>query len=170
MRGVKNGIDDFWNFVDRSGDDDACWLWQGGTGHYGYGRIRLKGYSRLAHRAAWQITHGAIPAGLYVCHSCDVPACVNPNHLFLGTSAENTNDAARKGRMAKGARNGKYTHPEATPRGEAHGRAILSAEQVTEIRARSSEGMSMLALARLYAISKRTIFDVVHRRTWVHIP
>ena len=170
MRGVKNRIEDFWRFVDMSGGPDACWLWRGGTGHYGYGVIRLQGYSRLAHRAAWQIVRGAISSGLFVCHSCDVPACVNPNHLFLGTCAENIRDAGRKGRMAKGARNGKYTHPESIPRGESHGRARLSATQVTEIRERARGGMSMLTLARLYAISKRTIFDVIHRRTWTHVP
>ena len=72
----------------------ACWLWQGSTLN-GYGRYQKRG----AHRLAWELTHGPIPKGLHILHKCDVPACVNTDHLFLGTHKVNMEDAARKGRL-----------------------------------------------------------------------
>lgn len=76
----------------------GCFLWLGATGNRGYGRINGRGYNFSAHRAAWEVTHGPIPAGLHVMHVCDTPICVNPAHLRLGTHAENMADRQRKGR------------------------------------------------------------------------
>jgi hypothetical protein len=82
-------------------DENGCWIWVG-SGCNGYGHIWISGRCRRAHQVSWEIHHGPIPDGLYVCHRCDVKLCVNPDHLFLGTHQDNMNDMAQKTRSTKG--------------------------------------------------------------------
>jgi hypothetical protein len=89
----------FWEKVDI-GDPDECWPWTATKNHLGYGLFRLPRFGRMvvAHRFAWGVSHGEIPIGRVIMHSCDNPACCNTNHLRLGTQSENMFDAVRKGR------------------------------------------------------------------------
>ena len=90
--------------VDRSGGPEACHLWTAGTSGNGYGAFKRDGRAQPAHRVAYDQMIGPIPTGMHVCHRCDVPLCVNPVHLFLGTDADNVADKVSKVRQARGAK------------------------------------------------------------------
>lgn len=93
----------FWESVEK-GPGDACWEWTGHANRSGYGRVTRRGRDLFAHRYSWELANGPIPDGLIVCHRCDNPPCVRPEHLFLGTHSDNMRDAQRKGRRPTAAR------------------------------------------------------------------
>jgi hypothetical protein len=154
---------DFDAFIDFSGAaaGSTCWEWIGDRSQYGYGRRghlengKLK--SEAAHRLAYERAFGPIPEGLAVCHRCDNRACVRPEHLFLGTWKDNSEDMVRKGRSNKG---------------ERHGNSKLTEEQVREIRRlyipRDPE-RGATPLARRFGVTVGAIDDVARGVIWKHV-
>lgn len=131
-------------FVRAAGE---CWLFDGYRPSGQHGRIEFKGQQVYVHRAVYACANGQIPSGLNVCHKCDVGNCVRPQHLFLGTQADNVADMEAKGRARK-----------IGPRGVANSNANLSDEQVAALRLRASRpGTSQRALAMAFGVSQSTV-------------
>ncbi len=138
----------FWSHVAIAGPDE-CWLWQQSVGSHGYGQTWNGKSVVLAHRVAWELTHGPIPDGQFVLHRCDVKRCVNARaHLFLGTDAENAMDKARKGRAP----------------------ARLNADTVREMRRRYADGgITTYRLAADYGVDRTTVCLAIRGVTWAHV-
>ncbi len=141
----------------------GCWEWTGLQDGYGYGSIYYLGYMQKASRVSWQLTYGAIPENTMVCHVCDNPLCVRPDHLFLGDHVTNAQDMASKGRQVFQRR------PERATRGEQHYSAKLTVDDIRAIRKGRENGEELQVLADAYQVSKQSIWRVVHRVTWKHI-
>lgn len=140
--------------VKRAGPDD-CWPFDGATNGYGYGRLTVDGKPQAAHRLAYELEHGEIPAGLFVLHRCDNPPCCNPAHLYLGTHADNMRDMDERGRRVN-----------RQARGAANGRAKLAVNDVVEIRRLASAGEPQRQIAEQFQITQAAVSSIVTRRTW----
>lgn len=152
--------------------EGSCWMWIGAISRDGYGHVRFNGRQTSPHRISWMIHNGPIPEGIFCCHHCDVRACVNPSHLFLGTPKDNMVDKATKGRCnaAKGDRSGARTRPDRLARGETNPQAKLTAEKVTAIRLRHAQGgISGRALAKQHGVSPDVISCILRRKLWAHV-
>lgn len=139
-------VERFWERVSIKSSNE-CWEWTAATFKAGYGALSYKGAPRYAHRLSFEIFHGKIPKGMDVCHSCDNRRCVNPNHLFSGTRAENLADMRNKGRHYK----------------------KLSKEDVLEIRKLGAQGIKNHLLAIKFSISSAQIGNIIKRKQWVEI-
>lgn len=148
----------FWSKV-KLRSRNQCWLWTARQFRYGYGNFSVEvGRTTGAHRFAWELEHGAIPDGLRVLHKCDNPPCVNPDHLFLGTQADNVADMIAKGRKVNGSHEG-----------SANGRAVLTEDDVLEIRRRCAGGETQRALSQAFGISSSQIGYIVRRESWTYV-
>ena len=159
----------FWLNVDK-GDD--CWEWTGPRDNNGYGSLRchVDGERKKigAHRFAWILANGEIPAGLWVLHRCDNPSCVRPDHLFTGTAGDNSRDARDKGRLFL--QSDRHPAKLGAFRGEGNGQAILSDNDIRFIRAKyAAGGVTHKQLAEEFGVTRPSISRVVSRKTWKHV-
>lgn len=129
----------------------GCLLWLGNVGHSGHGRISVNGKTERVHRVSWKIKYGEIPEGMCVLHKCDIPCCINPDHLFLGTQEDNMNDMNSKNRGSCG---------EKSPI------AKLSENDVRKIK-NDSRGVTFIA--RDYGVAPATISSIRRGKSWKRI-
>ena len=137
--------------------DNLCWIV---TSHHldqdGYAQFIRDGKTVKIHRYMYEQKHGKIPQGLMACHTCDNPSCVNPDHIFLGTCAQNLNDRNQKGRQAKGSR---------------CGQSKITESDVLAIRSEFTPKTPVLVrlMARKYGIGKTMIYNIVQNKWWKHV-
>ena len=133
----------------------SCWHWTGAMVNNGYGRINRRGKHFSAHRFAYEALRGEIPHGMILRHRCDVPSCVNPDHLEIGSFKENTQDAVRRGRFSCG---------------ERHWMSALTEDDVREIRRQRREGsLHLTNFAQIRGVSISAVSHVANGRSWKHI-
>jgi hypothetical protein len=140
----------FWKQVHKT---DRCWRWTGHISRDGHGKVSFRKRTHYTHRVAYELAHGALPAGAVVRHSCDTPACVRPEHLLLGTHADNVADRIARGRSAVGTQNG---------------RSKLDVADVQYIR-RVQGAATPTELGRKFGVDRKVIRDIWNGLTWKHL-
>ena len=155
QRTVKTLEERFWPKVNKT---DGCWLWIGAISTAGYGRIYKDHAVQPAHRASYEIHRGPIPANSFVCHHCDNPPCVNPDHLFLGNNSDNMKDMWNKKRS-----------PMKPFHGEESNLARLSASQVLEIIKLRENGLSGANVARMFRVTPGHVRLIIRKEVWSHL-
>lgn len=133
--------------------DGDCLVWRRPGGGR-YGQVRQDGKFVYVHRLAYTLSVGPIPPGMCVCHRCDNPRCIRPDHLFLGTDADNTRDKVMKGRQS---------------RGESHGTAVLRSADVQAIRGEVARGRSQRAVAKQFGVGQMQVSRIVRGQRWGHL-
>ena len=152
----RPAIERFMKLIEKQ--PNGCWHWIGNRSPQGYGQFHRDGDHKAmrAHRFSFAHFKGEIPKGLYVCHSCDVPCCVNPEHLYTATNSENIKDAFKRGRVS---------HV-----GEKHNRAKLTERDVLTMREKRKRGETCRKLAVHYNVHVQTVVKIVGGKAWTHLP
>jgi hypothetical protein len=159
MGSSEEGQEKFWSRVQKR-TPDKCWNWTGVLDHRGYGKFCFTpktGFRRkmFSHRISYFLKYRSLPDHLMVCHHCDNPKCVNPDHLFLGTRAQNNLDMVSKDRQS---------------RGEESGVNKLTVKEVLRIRElHFSQGVSCAAISRMFNVTPTNIHSIINGRTWRHL-
>ena len=158
---VKTIEERFWSKVDKTpgyGPDGDCWFWAGAKNDGGYGKITANGRRAYrAHRLSYELVHGPIPEGQCVLHRCDIRACVRPEHLFLGTVADNNKDTAHKGRIRGG-----------QGKGSAHPKAVINERIVEMIWSLQQQGLNPTSIAQTLKLNRSTVKNIVYGGYWSH--
>ena len=145
---------DFWSFVEIRSTNE-CWPWLRLLNKWGYGRYRMGKFQAMAHRVAYQLQTGKNIDGFVAMHTCDNPSCCNPNHLVIGTHADNQADKFKKNRQAKGEKNGQ---------------SLLKNEQVIEARNKYIPRIvTYKMLANEYGVTKDTMRKAIQKINWRHL-
>lgn len=153
MKGLQERFDSKYEVVTESG----CWIWTAGSDKDGYGTFWKDGTTKRAHRVSYELHKTKIPEDMLVCHKCDTPSCVNPDHLFVGTNSDNMKDRSIKNRNRD-------------QKGEKHNMCKLTESEVLELRdLLSNSPYTQRVIADKYGISYPHISDIKLRRSWSHI-
>lgn len=150
-------------------ESSGCWTWKGYLSKAGYGLFTLDGKRIGAHRASWDLHHGKIPNNHDICHECDNPSCVRPDHLAPKPHVFNLADMIAKGRSARGDRNGLRRHPERIARGEKCGASRLTSNQVIEIRQLGKSGKTPREISKVFQISEGNVRHILKGDSWKHL-
>jgi len=146
----------FWAKVKKTNN---CWEWQGCKNNKGYGMFRVNNEHKYAHRFSYEIHKGEIPQGKFVCHHCDNPSCINPDHLFCGTNSDNIQDSVKKGRFHLIGRKGSQNVS-----------SKLNEKQVKEIKKHFiNKKETYRKIAKRYGVEQTTIGLIIRGKTWVHV-
>jgi hypothetical protein len=155
----------YYSYLDEG---HGCWLWKLGRIGNGYGQFYFRGEPFLTHRLAYAVFNGDFDDDLCILHKCDVKHCLNPDHLFLGTHADNVADKVAKGRQGKGEKmarvgrnNGAFGRT-----GEKNPMAKLRENQVLEILTQKEAGLSQCQIAKNYGMSQPAISNIIRKKTW----
>lgn len=136
----------FWLNIKKT---DTCWIWEGNKNKDGYGRINFNSKHQLAHRYAYELLVGCIPENKLICHHCDNPPCCNPEHLFLGTDRQNTDDKLLKKRHKNGQK--------------------LSITSVKEIKKLLNNGLTQKKIGEIYGVTRSAISNIAYGQSWSNI-
>ena len=131
--------------------DNGCWIWNKCLNQNNYGVIRARGKNYLAHRLSFEIFKKENPKNKFVCHKCDNPLCINPEHLFLGTQKDNLKDAKNKNRMING---------------ESHYRSKLKINDILEIKKMCKSGITQKLISKKFNVSESNISKINSNKTW----
>jgi len=161
-------------FSEKVKKTDSCWLWVASKNANGYGVFWVSKKNVYAHRYCWTTFNGEIPKGKVICHSCDTPSCVNPDHLFISTQKGNLEDMVLKNRSAKGEKHRSAKYPHLILKGEQIGNSKLKASEVEEIRKSYQPGkpnvkseFSLSGLAKKYGVCHEQISRIINNKRWV---
>lgn len=158
---TDNILKRFWNNVDKTSNPNGCWEWQLSK-RKGYGFLKIHGRKRSVHRMSYVMHKGAIPGKMLVCHTCDNPSCVNPDHLFVGTVADNSADMIKKGRES-------HNGPNKPAIGELNGNVKLKEVDVYRIRLFYKFGIESYKLIKWFNISKTQLHRILRNESWKNI-
>lgn len=149
----------FWSKVSKSSEPDGCWEWTACRDRFGYGVCSktILNTSTRAHRAIWQILFGEIPEGYVICHKCDNPPCVRPDHLFPGTALDNMRDKVAKGRA------------HGQNKGEEHTQSLLKNEDIVRIFQLNQDGLTCRAIGKLLLVSEYNVSLILRNKRWAHV-
>lgn len=157
MAGRRNEKSDVWRHIDASGDLDACWPWLLSCNpQTGYGQFTVNYRLYSVPRLIFELTHGRVPPGKRVCHSCDNRRCANPRHLFAGTAKDNSEDMVRKGRQSRRV-------------GVLNTQAKLDDENVRLIRSLLAAGMRQREIASLFGLHQVAVSLIKRGLRWAHV-